>query len=191
VDKNLDRPGDLMKIELGLSLLLGLSLASTAQQDNHHKAFFENLKKMCGQQLEGETVFPQNADHPLVGKRLVMKVGPCTTNEVRIPFDVAEDKSRTWIVTLTDQGLLFKHDHRHEDGTPDKITMYGGWATTNGTALVQRFPADAETTKLIPEAGTNVWTLEMVLDKPQFVYSLERNNAPRYKALFNSRPTGK
>jgi hypothetical protein len=25
-----------------------------------------------------------------------------------------------------EEGLQLKHDHRHEDGTPDEVTMYGG-----------------------------------------------------------------
>jgi hypothetical protein len=104
---------------------------------------------------------------------------------IRIPFHVGEDKSRTWILTLTDAGLLFKHDHRHADGTPDKITMYGGLAAPSGTQYTQSFPADAETAKLIPEAATNVWTLQINPEKQQFMYYLERHKEPRYKALFN------
>src|SRR5688572_7482186 len=92
------------------------------------RAFFENLRKLCGRQLMGATVFPQNADHPLVGKPLLLSVQSCAGNVIRIPFHAGEDKSRTFILTLTDRGLLFKHDHRHPDGTPDRITMYGGWA---------------------------------------------------------------
>ena len=53
---------------------------------------------------------------------------------------VGEDRSRTWILTLSEKGLLFKHDHRHPDGTPDKITMYGGWAAEGGTAYLNVFP---------------------------------------------------
>jgi hypothetical protein len=161
--------------------------AQKAQADRQ-RAFFENLKKMCGQRFEGETQFPQDAEHPLAGKRLIMSVESCSESELRIPFHVGEDKSRTWILTLTEKGLLFKHDHRHADGTPDKITMYGGWAAAGGTPHLQRFPADAETAKLIPEAVTNVWTLEIVPEKQQFTYYLERNAEPRYRAVFDLKP---
>lgn len=149
------------------------------------KAFFNNMRKMCGEQFEGETDFPQNADHPMVGKKLVMSVRSCAEKEIRIPFQVGEDKSRTWILTLGEKGLLFKHDHRHADGTPDQITMYGGWAAVNGTPYLQRFPADPDTVKLIPEAATNVWTLQIIPEKQQFMYYLERNNQPRHRAYFN------
>ena len=157
-------------------------------QLNTQKAFFENLKKLCGLQFLGTTVFPQNADHPLVGKPLVLSVRSCAGNVIRIPFHAGEDKSRTFILTLTDKGLLFKHDHRHPDGTPDRITMYGGWAAPGGTPYQQSFPADDETKKLIPEAATNVWTLQMRPATQQLTYSLERNNQPRYKGSFTQLP---
>ena len=160
---------------------------TSSPQLKTQKAFFKNLRKMCGQRFEGTTDFPQNADHPMVGKKLVMSVGPCTGKEIRIPFQVGEDKSRTWIITLGDKGLLFKHDHRHPDGTPDQITMYGGWAAPSGTSHLQRFPADPDTVKLIPEAATNVWTLQIIPEKQQFMYYLERNNQPRYRAYFDLR----
>ena len=159
------------------------SAAST--QAEMQRAFFENLKRLCGQQFEGETAFPLDKEHPLAGKRLVMSVGTCREKEIRIPFHVGEDKSRTWVLTLTDAGLLFKHDHRHADGTPDKITMYGGLAAPSGTQYTQSFPADVETAKLIPEAATNVWTLQINPEKQQFMYYLERHKEPRYKALFD------
>ena len=79
-----------------------------------------------------------------------MSVETCGEKEIRIPFRVGEDRSRTWVLTLTDGGLLFRHDHRHADGTPDKVTMYGGLAAPDGTPLRQSFPADAETARLIP-----------------------------------------
>lgn len=170
-------------------LLWGAALrdagAAASTQAEMQVAFFENLKRLCGQQFEGGTAFPQDKDHPLAGKRLVMSVETCREKEIRIPFHVGEDKSRTWILTLTAAGLLFKHDHRHADGTPDKITMYGGLAAPSGTQHIQSFPADAETAKLIPEAGTNVWTLQINPEKKQFMYYLERHKEARYKALFN------
>lgn len=180
---------------LGIVLLIvvfGLLPTQSRQTDTRsrsqfatQKAFFNNLSKMCGQRFEGATDFPQNADHPMVGKKLLMSVGPCDKKEIRIPFHVGDDKSRTWILTLGEKGLLFKHDHRHPDGTPDKITMYGGWAAAKGTPHLQRFPADPDTIKLIPEAATNVWTLQLIPEKHQFMYYLERNSQPRYRAYFN------
>ena len=161
------------------------SRAIASPETETHRVFFQNLTKLCGQRFEGKTEFPPDPKHPLAGKKLLMIVESCSEKEIRIPFNVGEDKSRTWILTLTDKGLLFKHDHRHPDGTPDRITMYGGWAAPKGTSYMQRFPADPETTKLIPEAATNVWTLQIIPDRQIFSYYLERNNEPRYEARFS------
>ena len=169
-------------------MLLWAASKDTSAASNRAKAeraFFENLKKLCGQRFEGETVFPPDKNHPLAGKRLLMSVETCREKEIRIPFQVDQDKSRTWVLTLTDGGLLFKHDHRHPDGTPDKITMYGGLAAPGGTQYMQSFPADAETAKLIPEATTNVWTFQINPEKQQFIYYLERHKKLRYRAVFN------
>jgi hypothetical protein len=80
--------------------------------------------------------------------------------------------------------LLLKHDHRHANGTPDEVTMYGGWAT-EGDATRQRFAADEETAKLIPDAATNVWTIEIDTARQRLTYALERHSQPRYKAVFH------
>src|SRR5688572_12084389 len=87
--------------------------------------FFENVRK----RFEGATEFPKDEPgHPLAGKKLTISVEQCSENEIRIPLQAGEDKSRTWLLTLREGRLLLKHDHRHPDGTPDKVTMYGGWA---------------------------------------------------------------
>ena len=66
------------------------------------------------------------ADASFTGQRLVMDVRQCTDDEIRIPFHVGKDRSRTWVISRTATGLRLKHDHRHEDGTSDALTMYGG-----------------------------------------------------------------
>ncbi|HZI20040.1 MAG TPA: hypothetical protein VEY09_15755 [Pyrinomonadaceae bacterium] len=174
---------------LAVLLVLGCARAGAARDggaDEAQRAFFDNLKKLCGQKFEGSTAFPtDDPGHPMAGKRLVMHVETCREGEVRIPFRVGEDRSRTWVLTMTDAGLLFKHDHRHDDGTPDKVTDYGGHARPGGTPDEQHFPADEQTRKLIPEAATNVWTLRLDPAKRQFVYYLERHGRPRYRAVFD------
>ena len=161
----------------------------TAEEAATQKQFFENLKAFCSQKFDGATEFPQNEDHPLSGK-LTIEFASCSETELRIPLRAGEDKSRTWVLTLTPQGLLLKHDHRHEDGTPDKVTMYGGWASGAGTPHRQRFAADADTARMLPEAATNVWTLEIDGAKKQLIYALERHEQPRYKAAFDLSSAG-
>jgi hypothetical protein len=151
-------------------------------------AFFQTLAGMCGQKLEGRTVYMIEPSEPFVDARLTMHVAACDERELRIPFLVGDDASRTWVITQTEQGLLFEHDHRHEDGTPEDVTDYGGYATADGSRYRQRFPAHAATARMIPEAATNVWTLELRPSEGVFVYDLERHGAPRFRAVFALSP---
>ena len=155
-------------------------------------AFFDQLKSLCGKTLEGKIVAdqpPPAADDPFVGKRLVMHVRDCEDGEVRIPFAVGEDRSRTWIVTKTQSGLRLKHDHRHADGTPDELTMYGGDTLSRGTSRRQSFPSDAETVALFTKQDRlvsvpNVWSLEMN-DARTFVYELRRPSGRLLRVEFD------
>lgn len=113
----------------------------------------------------------------MVGKRLVMHIRECGPSEIRIPFHVGDDRSRTWVLTRTPTGLRLKHDHRHEDGKPDSITMYGGDTRGEGESNRQAFPADDHTIALNPLYRTNVWT--MVIDPARFTYDLVRVGTPR------------
>ena len=157
---------------------------SGLQASEKEITFFDTVKQHCGKTYYGKTTFPEDPNHDFAGKTLEMHIKDCSENEIRIPFKVGEDTSRTWIISKTDKGLLFKHDHRHKDGTPDKITMYGGYADNKGSQNSQSFPADQHTAALIPAAKTNVWQLTFDVANKKFTYYLERNNQPRYKAEF-------
>lgn len=166
------------------ALFMGIVLVACEPQLSHKAAFFNEMSTLCKQILVGESVFPDDSTHALYGAALAAEFVSCTDTEIRIPFQVNDDKSRTWILTLSDKGLLFKHDHRHADGSPDTLTNYGGWATDAGSRFTQSFPADAETGALIPEAITNVWTFTIDRDAGTFTYFLERHGKPRYRAEF-------
>jgi len=166
--------------KLSAFFILLISLQAKAQHP-----FLQNLKPFCGQTFEGRTVFPQDDKDPFKGKQLLMHVRSCQEKEVRIPFHVGEDQSRTWVLTTDAAGLLLKHDHRHADGTPDSITMYGGYANAMGNAFQQFFPADAHTAQLIPAAATNEWNLILSEDRKTFSYILKRDGQLRFRADFD------
>jgi hypothetical protein len=141
--------------------------------------FLAALGALCGNAYEGTVVEAPAGDTTFANKRLVMHVRSCSGDEVRIPFHVGEDRSRTWVITRTDaDAYRLKHDHRHEDGNEDEITQYGGDSQPGDESLRQEFRADAHTATLIPAAATNVWTVEVV---PQqlFVYALRREGTDR------------
>ncbi|HSJ24158.1 MAG TPA: hypothetical protein VK929_05765 [Longimicrobiales bacterium] len=140
--------------------------------------FWANLQTLCGNAYEGRIMDAQEMDTTFTGRRLVMHVRECTDDEVRIPFHVGENRSRTWIISRTGDGLRLKHDHRHEDGSDDEITMYGGDTVDRGTATRQEFPADEYTADLVPVARTNVWTVE-VMPGHHYAYALRREGTDR------------
>ena len=150
-------------------------------------AFYTRLRDLCDKRFPGRAVFTSTPDDPMARAALVMHVASCTGEEIRVPFIVDGDRSRTWVITLHPGAMQLEHDHRHADGTPDEITMYGGWAADGGSAYRQRFPADSATAKLIPAAATNVWTLEFDEQRGQFIYDLERDGRPRFRAAFDLR----
>jgi hypothetical protein len=156
--------------------------ASEALSDN---SFIESISAYCGNSYRGQVIFPADGTDPFAGQDLVMHVQTCSDSAVMIPFTVGEDKSRTWVIRKTTEGLQLKHDHRHEDGTPDKVTMYGGISISPKESLKQQFPADTHTAQLIPAASTNEWTLEISPDGKIFSYILKRDNKMRFQANFD------
>lgn len=144
--------------------------------------FWRELQKLCGKAYTGTVAAAPADDTTFKNKSLVMHVRSCEENRIRIPSVVGEDRSRTWVLTRSKQGLLLRHDHRHEDGTPDKTTNYGGLTTNSGLPTRQVFPADQETTNTLPAAAPNVWWIELV-PGDYFSYNLRRMGSERYFSI--------
>ena len=86
-------------------------------------------------------------------------------------------------------GLRLKHDHRHADGSPDPVTMYGGESRSAGTAVRQEFPVDAESVALFEREGleasvTNTWAMEIEPGK-RFLYELSRPGGRLFQVEFD------
>ena len=132
------------------------------------------LQSLCGQAFEGRLVEGTEPSDAEIGtQRLVMHVRSCSPEEVRVPFHVGENRSRTWVITRQGEGFRLKHDHRHEDGSEDEVTQYGGDSRTVTNPLSIDFPADAFTAQMLPASATNVWTLAIEPGKT-FTYALRR-----------------
>jgi len=159
-----------------LALMVFFAQLGTAQEVNNAAQFWESLKKHCGNAYEGQLA-PGVAQPEFDGKRLVMHVRACDANTIRIPFFVGEDRSRTWVLTYNDGVITLKHDHRHEDGSEDEVTQYGGTSTNSGFPNLQFFPADPETAARIPYASSNVWWI--TLNEQQYTYNLRRLGTDR------------
>lgn len=134
--------------------------------------FWTNLQALCGRAFRGGETEAIDFDTDFADEGMIVHFRECATTEARIPLHVGENRSRTWIVTRTSEGLRLKHDHRHEDGTEEEITQYGGDTAEPGTATVQAFPMDEYTTELLPGAPYHVWSMELV-PGDRFAYMLD------------------
>jgi hypothetical protein len=159
-------------------LLLG-GCATTSASSDAQDQFFSRVAALCGKAFAGRIVSPPvEADASFAGKALVMHVRNCSASEIRIPFHVGEDRSRTWVITRSPGGLRLKHDHRHEDGSEDRLTQYGGDTTSQGTIERQEFPADKFSKDMFvaqnsAQSVPNIWAMEVHPGR-MFAYELRR-----------------
>ena len=153
------------------------ALSISAVTPSEHNAFFAALTQLCGQAFTGKLAVDTSGSDRFADATLLMHVRECSDTQIKIPFFVGEDASRTWVITKTGAGLLLKHDHRHADGSHDSLTMYGGHTQSVGSAHTQAFPVDHYTQALFIELGypqslTNVW--EVFIYEKTFTYRLTR-----------------
>ncbi|TMM48435.1 hypothetical protein [Qipengyuania marisflavi] len=167
------------------------------------EAFWSALASHCGKAYAGGLASEDARDADWQGKRMIAHWADCSPTRIAVAFHVERDaedgsdpeasgwdRSRTWLVTKTGTGraarLTLKHDHRHDDGTPDAVTFYGGITAAPGTARAQDFPVDAESIALFGREGlaaslTNVWRVEVDpagTGGAKFAYQLTRKNDP-------------
>ena len=169
-------------------------VAPAAAAQSPADAFMAALASYCGQAFAGRIAANTPASttpDPFDGKALVMHVRGCDepARELRVPFHVGDDHSRTWVITRTATGLRLKHDHRHPDGSADVLTMYGGDSTSPGEAGRQEFPVDAESVALFQREGStasvsNTWAMEIAPGK-NFVYELSRPGGRLFRVEFD------
>lgn len=139
------------------------------------------ISPLCGKAFEGRIVTTDAADDDWRAQRVVMHVRTCDARFITIPLHVGEDHSRTWVLMQVGNEWELRHDHRHEDGSEDVLTQYGGFAATPADALRQEFPADQATKDLfdrenIPVSKSNVWAVEIDASSSLFAYELRRPN---------------
>lgn len=172
-----------MKMKYIPFIALFISLNGFAQNPiSKLDSFWNALQQHCGKAYEGIIISGATADFK--DKKLVMHVKACEENRIRIPFNVGDNRSRTWVLTKTKSGIILKHDHRHEDGSEDAVTQYGGTSTNEGFSNMQIFPADIQTQKTIPAAASNVWWI--TINDSSFTYNLRRIGSDRlFTVSFN------
>ncbi len=149
------------------------------------QAFFDHLSGLCGNTYAGEETFMAEGRESWAHYDFVMHVTVCEEDRVHIPFHLSDDHSRTWLFLIEDGRLRFRHDHRHEDGTPEDQTLYGGYADGKGTAFVQHFPADAYTIDLLQDTLGRQWDIRLAEDLSRMTYQLRYHGELVFEAAFD------
>jgi hypothetical protein len=172
-------------------LLGGCAGAPVATPAAPAEAFFAAIAAHCGKAFAGRVVedVPASATSPFANGPIVVHVSRCTADRLELPLHVGQDRSRTWVITRTATGLQLEHDHRHADGHPDAVTMYGGATNAPGTANRQAFPVDARSITLfqandLPASVTNTWALE-IGPGDTLAYELTRPGGRRFRLEFD------
>ncbi len=184
MNENIKLASALLAVTLGTGLARDVEASGTAQQ-----AWWNRIQDLCGQAFAGTlTRFDEQQDADWIDADMVMHVRECADDEIRIPLHVGGDRSRTWVLTRTGTGIQLKHDHRHEDGSEDVLTQYGGHTRDPGTPEHQAFPADDHSKALfekegIPDSMHNTWHIELVPGE-RFSYGLKRFNRD-FQATFD------
>ena len=193
-----------------LAFALALAACSTSPDPGSlpasQEAFWAALQSHCGNAYRGSLVSEDARDEDWQGRTMIAHWVQCDEDRVAIAFHVESgmetsigdpvwDRSRTWIITRQNienaslsapVALQLKHDHRHEDGSADAVTFYGGMTQGEGTTRAQDFPVDDYSIALFGEEGlpasvTNVWRVEVDPASEadaRFVYQLTRRNDP-------------
>jgi hypothetical protein len=169
-----------------LATLLSVSLISCADEAEHQANFLTNYSDYCGYAYKGQTNFVDLAGGDLFeNAELTMILASCDDKEVRIPFHVDDDTSRTWTVKMTPRGIHLSHDHRYEDGSQHDANFYGGYADEEGNTFLQYFPADQRTISERPARVANRWAKEFDLAEMKYFYRLYLNGELRLEAEFD------
>ncbi len=142
--------------------------------------FWGGLNLLCGKSYAGKLVSSDEVDADMADKEMAMTVN-CTGKDIRIPFAVADNRSRTWVFSQTETGLHLSHQHNHEDGSEDIVSQYGGDTATDGTTTRQEFPADGFSIALfmlqdLEASMANVWAVEITSE----IYAYELNREGRH-----------
>jgi hypothetical protein len=149
--------------------------------------FWVRLQAHCGEAFEGRLVTAAPGFDLLDGsERLVVHFRSCSDFESRLPFHIEEgpdawDRSRTWVFfNHGADGLELRHDHRHQDGSEEDNTWYGGHAIEGGPYW-QRFVYPPRTEEMGVFMG---WRVEIHPDE-RFTYGTMRGDEWTFRVDFD------
>lgn len=157
----------------------------TAEETDKH--FWSLLSHHCGEAFEGRLVTAAPGFDLLDGtERVIVHFRACSDHEIRLPFHIEKepgtwDRSRTWVFFRHGaDGLELRHDHRHEDGSEEDNTWYGGDAIERGEYW-RRFIYPPRSEEMGMFMG---WRIE-ILPEDRYTYGTMRGDEWTFRVDFD------
>lgn len=140
--------------------------------------FWETLQGLCESAHEGALLRAPAGDTQVDPEaRLVVHFWECGDEEIRFPFHIGDDRSRTWVFIRHPDRLELRHDHRNRDGTEEENTWYGAYTMDEGWPHLQEFVDERN--------GVRVgWRVEVHPDY-RYVYGTIRDEEWRHHLEFD------
>lgn len=150
--------------------------------------FWNALLDHCDRAYAGRVEDAEPADLPWHGETLVMHVRRCTPAQIDIAISVGENRSQTWQLIRTAQGLSMRHDLRFPDGTATALSGWRGDAQADADPKRLRFVPDAAARALFEDHSRedlleSEWTLE--LDPERGLSYAIQTAKQRYRIVFS------
>jgi hypothetical protein len=185
------RLGPLSQGVILFGILVGSAACGTAPLPdtvaNPQRAFFDHMRAHCGEEYPGRAVIAPASDDTFRPAYLGMRIESCTADQIRIPFIVDGDESRTWVLTMDNGDLVFTHEHLLEGDTLSSNSGWGGRAAAGtGTEWFQHFPDHRWSPDRVAEENRSHWRMRLDPEHGQFVYYLDRGTTPAYRLVFHT-----
>ena len=175
-----------------IAFVLAGCATTTSGPLSSQQAFWENLRQQCGRAYAGRLTLEPPGDEMLSGtEELIVHFRECGADTLKLPFHIEKeadrswDRSRTWVFMRVPEGLELRHDHRHEDGTPDADTWYGATTASAGTPDRQEFILED---RRAADGSPLGWRVEVVPGE-RYTYGTIRGGEWTWRVDFDLRRT--
>jgi len=179
-----------MKLLRNICFAAAFTLAGAATATASENNVWDVLSANCGKAFVGKIVKDTDPSDTWTNARIVMHIRDCSESQIKVPLHVDANRSRIWVITKLPAGKMrLKHDHRHDDGSSDDVTMYGGTSASGaGGGATVTFPVDAESIASFKKHGldasvSNSWHISV--GEATFHYKLTRPSGRTFDVAFD------
>lgn len=124
--------------------------------------FWSRFESLCGHAYRGQIATAgavEPTDTALARGPLVLDVRACTPTAIHGAFDVGDDRSRTWVLMRSADGLRLDQERRRPDGSVEPGNLMTAETRDSGTVGRQEFFFDAATP--LARQAERAWSIDI------------------------------